>query len=68
MRYLTLPELLVLHDHIITETGGSFGVRDLPALESALAQPRASFDGNELYPDIGSLSCSQPSRDRGRHR
>ena len=52
MRYLSLPELLVLHDHIITDTGGSFGVRDLPALESALAQPRASFDGNELYPDI----------------
>ena len=52
MRYLSLPELLVLHDHVITSTGGSFGVRDLPALESALAQPRATFDGNELYPDI----------------
>ena len=52
MRYLSLPELLVLHDHIIADTGGSFGVRDLPALESALAQPRVSFDGNELYPDI----------------
>jgi len=33
MRYLSLPELLVLHDHIIADTGGSFGVRDLPALE-----------------------------------
>jgi death-on-curing protein len=52
MRYLSLPELLVLHDHVITSTGGSFGVRDLPALESALAQPRATFNGNELYPDI----------------
>ena len=52
MRYLFLPELLVLHDHIITGTGGSFGVRDLPALESVIAQPRATFNGNELYPDI----------------
>ncbi len=52
MRFLSLSEALVLHDHVITDTGGSFGVRDLPALESALAQPRATFDGNELYPDI----------------
>lgn len=52
MRCLSLSEVLLLHDHVITDTGGSFGVRDLPALESALAQPRATFDGNELYPDI----------------
>lgn len=52
MRYLSLPELLVLYDHIIADTGGSFGIRDLPALESALAQPHATFDGNELYPDL----------------
>lgn len=42
----------MLHDHVITATGGSFGIRDLSALESAVAQPRATFDGNELYPDI----------------
>ena len=28
------------------------GVRDLGALESALAQPRATFDGQDLYPDV----------------
>jgi len=52
MRFLSLSEVLILHEHVITDTGGSFGIRDLPALESALAQPRATFDGNELYPDI----------------
>jgi len=52
MRYLSLSEVLILHDHVITDTGGSFGVRDLPALESALAQPHATFDGNSLYPDL----------------
>jgi death-on-curing protein len=58
MRYLSLPEVLVLHDHVITGSGGSFGVRDLPALESALAQPRATFDGNELYPDIAAKAAT----------
>jgi death-on-curing protein len=52
MRYLSLPEVLMLHDRVITATGGSFGVRDLSALESAVAQPRATFNCNELYPDI----------------
>jgi death-on-curing protein len=52
MRYLTLPEVLTLHDRIITTTGGSPGIRDLSALESALAQPQATFDGDELYPDL----------------
>ncbi|MCK5058668.1 MAG: type II toxin-antitoxin system death-on-curing family toxin [Candidatus Aminicenantes bacterium] len=52
MHYLTLPEVLVLHDRIITTSGGSPGIRDLAAFESALAQPRATFDGIELYPDI----------------
>ncbi len=52
MRYLKLPEVLTLHDRIITTTGGSPGIRDLSALESAIAQPRATFDGGELYPDL----------------
>jgi prophage maintenance system killer protein len=52
MRYLTLPEVLTLHERIITTTGGSPGIRDLSALESALAQPQATFDGDELYPDL----------------
>jgi len=52
MRYLTLPEVLTLHDRIITTTGGSPGIRDLSALESALGQLQATFDGDELYPDL----------------
>jgi len=52
MRYLTLPEVLTLHDRIINTTGGSPGIRALSALESALAQPQATFDGDELYPDL----------------
>lgn len=52
MRYLTLSEVLELHRRIIAQSGGSLGVLNLGALESALAQPRMTFDGGELYPSI----------------
>ena len=52
MRYLTLAETLELHRRILAESGGSAGVRDLGALESAVAQPLASFGGQDLYPSL----------------
>lgn len=52
MRFLTLFEVLQLHLLVIERTGGSTGVRDLHALQSAIAQPRMSFEGQELYPDL----------------
>ena len=52
MRYLTLNEVLEIYRKIILQSGGSFGIRDLHALESSLAQPRATFGGEDLYPTI----------------
>lgn len=52
MRYLSLGEVLDLHGSIIARWGGAMGVRDLGALESAIAQPRMTFAGSDLYPDI----------------
>ena len=52
MRYLTLNEVLALHRRIIEQPGGAGGIRDVGALESALAQPRMTFDGKELYPTL----------------
>ncbi|MBM3134167.1 MAG: type II toxin-antitoxin system death-on-curing family toxin [Chloroflexi bacterium] len=52
MRYLTLSEVLALYRRIMEQTGGSVGIRDLGALESALAQPRMTFGREELYPTI----------------
>jgi death-on-curing protein len=52
MRYLTLSEVLDLHRQVVERTGGSAGLRDLGALESAVAQPRMTFGGNDLYPTI----------------
>jgi death-on-curing protein len=52
MRYLTLNEVLELYLRLVERYGGSAGIHDLGALESALAQPRMTFDGEELYPTI----------------
>lgn len=52
MRYLTLGEVLELYHRIIRQSGGSQGIRDLGALESALAQPRMTFGNQELYPTV----------------
>ncbi len=50
MRYLSLSEVLYLHDCILKESGGRHGVRNQGGLESALALPRQSFGDIELYP------------------
>ena len=52
MRYLTLGEVVALHRGVIQATGGAAGIRDLGALESAVAQPRATFGGEDLYPGV----------------
>lgn len=52
IRYLSLLEVLDLHRQIINQSGGALGIRDLGALESAIAQPRMTFGGEDLYPTI----------------
>lgn len=58
IRYLALAEVLELHRSIIERWGGASGIRDLGALESALAQPRQSFEGQDLYPEITSKAAA----------
>jgi death-on-curing protein len=52
IRYLTLMEVLQLHRRILEQSGGASGIRDLGLLESALAQPRMTFGGEDLYPTL----------------
>lgn len=52
MRYLSITEVLDLHDRLLAAYGGASGVRDLGALESAVSQPHAAFGGQDLYPSL----------------
>ncbi|TSC89371.1 MAG: death-on-curing family protein [Microgenomates group bacterium Gr01-1014_5] len=52
INYLNVPQVLAIHDQAVRRFGGSFGVRDIGLVESAIARPRATYDGNDLYRDI----------------
>ena len=58
MRYLSLQEVITLHSLLISQSGGSSGLRDRAPLESAVAQPEASFGGEDLYPDLASKAAA----------
>jgi death-on-curing protein len=65
--HLTPAQVLFLHARIIEETGGSHGVRDLGLLESAVARPRASFGGEDLYPDLPTKAAALMQSLAGNH-
>ena len=58
IRYLTLAEVLDLHRRVLEMTGGAEGVRDLPAIQSAITQPQMTFEEKELYPTIESKATA----------
>ena len=41
-----------MHSNLITETGGSGGIRDEQLLESAINAPFQTFDNIEVFPSI----------------
>jgi death-on-curing protein len=57
MRYLSLGEVLELYRRVMAQTGGAVGLRDLGALESAIAQPRQTFGGTDLYPTLAAKAA-----------
>lgn len=52
MKYLNLKEVRYIYATVIRRSGGSFGVRDEGAIQSALAQPRMTFGAQELYQSL----------------
>jgi death on curing protein len=52
MRFLALIEVLELHRRVIEQSDGTFGIQEVGLLESAIAQPRMTFGGEDLYPSL----------------
>jgi prophage maintenance system killer protein len=48
-----------LHRLLIESSGGPSRICDLGLLDSALAQPRATFDGRDLHPTIEATTDEQ---------
>ncbi|MEH2272701.1 MAG: type II toxin-antitoxin system death-on-curing family toxin [Nostoc sp.] len=51
-KFLTISQVLNIHQRQIQRFGGTPGVRDEGLLDSALAQPQATFGGELLHPTI----------------
>ena len=49
---MTLNEVLELYHQILQNSGGTEGISNLGALESAIAQPQMTLGGEDLYPTI----------------
>ena len=56
--YLSVEQVLALHEALVEQFGGARTVRDQGALESALARPAMTFGGEDLYGDIGAKSAA----------
>lgn len=52
IRYVTVNDVIRLHNDQIKKYGGIPGIRDKGSLESAIYQPQATFAGQDLYPNI----------------
>jgi death-on-curing protein len=59
-RYPTVEETVAVHAKLIARFGGSGGVRDRAALESALARPRSGYY-SDLIQEAAAL-WERPSR------
>ena len=49
---LSKLQVLLIHDQLIAETGGSPGLRDEGMLDSALNAPFQTFSGEDVYPSL----------------
>jgi death-on-curing protein len=56
--FLSLEDVLTLHADQVALYGGDHGVRDLGLLESAIAQPQATFGGEFLHKDLFEMAAA----------
>jgi death-on-curing protein len=58
IRFLNKEIVIAFHKDQIEQYGGKVGIRDETLLESALAQPEASFGGEYVHKDIFHMAAA----------
>ncbi len=56
--FLSLEDVLFLHDEQLARYGGADGIRDQGLLESAVAMPMATFDGHLVHRDLFAIAAA----------
>ncbi len=57
-RFLTLDDVLELHEMQLKDYGGASGIRDRGLLESAIMMPQASFGGEYVHSGIFEMAAA----------
>lgn len=57
-KFIDLAEVLEIHEDQIKRYGGSPGIRDLGALESALAMPQSGIGGQYFHADLYEMAAA----------
>jgi death on curing protein len=58
IRYLSVDQVVSLHQTLIGHLRADAGVRDFRALEAAVARPALSFEGEDLYPQLDAKAAA----------
>ncbi|HEY0323642.1 MAG TPA: type II toxin-antitoxin system death-on-curing family toxin [Pyrinomonadaceae bacterium] len=56
--FLTLEDVLQIHDEQLASYGGAIGIREQGLLESAVAMPQASFSETYLHEDLVHMAAA----------
>ena len=56
--FLTVEDVLQIHDEQLTAYGGATGIRDQGLLESAVMMPQASFGEAYLHEDLAHMAAA----------
>ena len=56
--YLSVEQLLALHEAQVRAFGGSTGLRDRGGLEAAAARPQMTFGGEDLHPELADKAAA----------
>jgi death-on-curing protein len=56
--WLTIADVLAIHDQQIAEHGGADSVRDMNVIESAIARPRQLINLRHPAPDVAALAAA----------
>ncbi len=57
-RYLSVEQVVSLHQSLVGLLSGDPGIRDLRALDAAVAKPTLTFEAEDLYPSLAAKSAA----------
>lgn len=58
MRFLSVQDVLAIHEDTVLHEGGLSGLRDAGLLESAVLMPQQQFGGEYLHPGLPEMAAA----------